>query len=52
LNSTRAVVDEAGEVVEAYDYYPFGLQSRSYKEKGNPLTPDILRNEIYGQGIC
>jgi RHS repeat-associated protein len=38
LSSTRAVVDEAGDVVEAYDYYPFGLQSRSYKEKGNPLT--------------
>jgi RHS repeat-associated protein len=42
LGSTRAVVDEAGEVVEAYDYYPFGLQSRSYKEKGDPLTKETF----------
>jgi RHS repeat-associated protein len=42
LNSTRAVVDEAGDVVEAYDYYPFGLQSRSYKEKGDPLTKETF----------
>jgi RHS repeat-associated protein len=38
----RAVVDEAGDVVEAYDYYPFGLQSRSYKEKGDPLTKETF----------
>jgi RHS repeat-associated protein len=42
LGSTRAVVDEAGEVVEAYDYYPFGLQSRSLKEKGDPLTKETF----------
>jgi RHS repeat-associated protein len=42
LGSTRAVVDEAGDVVEAYDYYPFGLQSRSYKEKGDPLTKETF----------
>jgi RHS repeat-associated protein len=42
LSSTRAVVDEAGDVVEAYDYYPFGLQSRSYKEKGDPLTKETF----------
>jgi RHS repeat-associated protein len=41
-SSTRAVVDEAGDVVEAYDYYPFGLQSRSYKEKGDPLTKETF----------
>jgi hypothetical protein len=42
LGSMRAVVDEAGDVVEAYDYYPFGLQSRSYKEKGDPLTKETF----------
>jgi RHS repeat-associated protein len=42
MSSTRAVVDEAGDVVEAYDYYPFGLQSRSYKEKGDPLTKETF----------
>jgi RHS repeat-associated protein len=42
LGSTRAVVDDAGDVVEAYDYYPFGLQSRSYKEKGDPLTKETF----------
>jgi RHS repeat-associated protein len=42
LGSTRAVVDEAGVVVEAYDYYPFGLQSRSYKEKGDSLTKETF----------
>jgi RHS repeat-associated protein len=52
LGSTRAVVDEAGDVVEAYDYYPLrrprfggtkaGLQSRSYKEKGDPLTKETF----------
>jgi RHS repeat-associated protein len=42
MSSTRAVVDDAGDVVEAYDYYPFGLQSRSYKEKGDPLTKETF----------
>ncbi|MCD6100146.1 MAG: DNRLRE domain-containing protein, partial [Candidatus Marinimicrobia bacterium] len=28
LGSTRVVVDEDGDVVESYDYYPFGLASR------------------------
>jgi RHS repeat-associated protein len=42
LGSTRAVVDVAGDVVEAYDYYPFGLQSHSYKEKGDPLTKETF----------
>jgi RHS repeat-associated protein len=42
ISSTRAVVDDAGDVVEAYDYYPFGLQSRSYKEKGDPLTKETF----------
>ena len=30
LGSTRVVVDEFGDVVEAYDYYPFGKVLRSY----------------------
>ncbi|MCD6100142.1 MAG: DNRLRE domain-containing protein, partial [Candidatus Marinimicrobia bacterium] len=29
LGSTRVVVDEDGDVVESYDYYPFGLASRT-----------------------
>jgi hypothetical protein len=42
------VVDEAGDVVEAYDYYPFGLQSRSYKEKGDPLTKETFTGKEAG----
>ena len=29
LGSTRVVVDEDGDVVESYDYFPFGLASRT-----------------------
>jgi uncharacterized protein RhaS with RHS repeats len=50
LGSTRAVVDEAGDVVEAYDYYPFGLQSRSYKEKGDPLTKETFTGKEQDPG--
>jgi hypothetical protein len=53
LGSTRAVVDEAGDVVEAYDYYPFGLQSRSYKEKGDPLTKETFtgKEQVSAPGL-
>jgi hypothetical protein len=50
LGSTRAVVDEAGDVVEAYDYYPLGLQSRSYKEKGDPLTKETFTGKKQDPG--
>ncbi len=46
LGSTRAVVDEQGELIESYDYYPFGLQmpGRVYKE-GQAVTKNLFTNK-------
>ncbi len=46
LGSTRAVVDELGELVESYDYYPFGLQmpGRIYMA-GQAVTRNLFTNK-------